>query len=89
MNRIAKSAVIVASSVCTLLVSSPAALASQPAVNGCVGASISGAAHAIQPYGQFVSQFARDAQSHPGVSDDVHTLAAGGFTDAQFPNSCN
>jgi hypothetical protein len=72
-----------------VLSSATAASAAQPAVKGCVGSTISSAAHVVQPYGQFVKLFAQDSQSHPGVSDNVHTLAAGGYTDAQFPNTCN
>jgi hypothetical protein len=89
MKLITKTAAIVAGSALVVLASASAAGAGQPAVRGCVGSSISAAAHAINPYGQFVEQFAQDPQSHPGVSDDVHTLAAGGYTDAQFPNTCN
>jgi hypothetical protein len=63
----------------------PAASAAQPIVHGCTGDSISAAAHAIAPWGQFVSQLARTGE----ISDDVHALQAGGLTDDDFPNSCN
>ncbi len=66
-----------------------AAWAGQPAVRGCVGSSISAAAHQPWPFGQFVSGLAHDPESHPGVSDNVHTLAAGGYTDEDIPNTCN
>jgi hypothetical protein len=63
--------------------------AAQPVVRGCVGSTLSGAAHAIAPFGGFVSGYARDRESRPGVSDNVHTIAAGGYTDDDFPNTCN
>lgn len=66
-----------------------AAWADQPAVRGCVGSSVSDAAHHLQPVGQFFSDLARDPYSHPGISDNVHTLAAGGYTDEEIPNTCN
>ena len=89
MKWILKTAAIAAGSTLVVLGSATAAGAGQPAVKGCVGSTISAAAHAIQPYGQFVKGFAQDPLSHPGVSDNVHTLAAGGYTDAEFPNTCN
>jgi hypothetical protein len=65
------------------------AWADQPAIRGCVGSTISDAAHQPGPFGQFVSGLAHDPESHPGVSDNVHTLAAGGYTDEDIPNTCN
>lgn len=38
---------------------------------------------------QFISGLARDAESQPGVADNEHALAAGGYTDEQFINTCN
>jgi hypothetical protein len=66
-----------------------AAWAAQPAVRGCVGSSVSAAAHQPGPFGQFVSGLARDPESPPGVSDNVHTLASGGYSDDEFINTCN
>jgi hypothetical protein len=66
-----------------------AAWASQPAVRGCVGSSVSAAAHQPGTFGQFVSGLAHDPESHPGISDNVHTLAAGGYSDDEFVNTCN
>jgi hypothetical protein len=65
------------------------AWAEQPAVRGCVGFSVSDAAHHLRPVGQFFSDLARDPYSHPGISDNVHTLAAAGYTDEEIPNTCN
>jgi hypothetical protein len=68
---------------------SGAAWAAQPVVPGCVGSSISAAAQQPGPFGQFVAGVAQEPGSHPGVSDNVHTLAAGGYTDDEFVNTCN
>jgi hypothetical protein len=50
---------------------------------------VSDAAHQPGPFGQFVSGLAHDPESHPGISDNVHTLAAGGYSDDEFVNTCN
>src|SRR4029453_2983421 len=42
-----------------------AAGAGQPAVRGCVGSSVSDAAHQPGPVGQFVSGLAHDPEPHP------------------------
>ena len=65
------------------------AWADQPAVRGCVGSSISAAAQQPGPFGQFIAGLARDPESAPGIADDEHTLAAGGYSDDQFVNTCN
>jgi hypothetical protein len=66
-----------------------AAWADQPVVRGCVGSSISAAAQQPGPFGQFVADLAQDPESHPGISDNVRTLAAGGYSDDEFVNACN
>ena len=65
------------------------AWASQPVIRGCVGSSVSAAAHQPGPFGQFVTGLARDPESRPGISDNVHLLAAGAYSDEEFVNTCN
>jgi hypothetical protein len=69
----------------------PSASASTPTVEGCVGASLSGAAtsSAGSTFGLFVSGVARDTSDQPGVGDAVQALAAGQVLDADFQNTCN
>ena len=71
-----------------MLIPAATARADQPAVRGCVGASISQAARSDGRFGGFVDGLAHDG-SGVGLSDNVHTLAAGGYPDDVFPNSCN
>ena len=56
-----------------------------PNVQGCMGNAIAYAAHTLAPIRQFVAPLARAG----GVARDVHTIQAGGFTDEEFPDSCN
>ena len=65
-----------------------AARADQPVVRG-VGSSVRVAAQQPGPFGQFVAGLARDLESRPGISDNMHTLAAGGYSDDEFVNTCN
>lgn len=61
-------------------------LAGQPANQGCLGASVSPAAHVGQ-FGQLVvAPTARDAR---GVGEVVQLILAGEFPDEGFPNTCN
>lgn len=63
----------------------PAAHAGTPSVHGCMGNTIAYSAHTLAPFGQFVAPLARAGE----VALDVHTIQSGGFTDEEFPNSCN
>jgi hypothetical protein len=69
----------------------PSASASTPTVQGCVGASISGAAQSSggPTFGLFVSGVARDTSDQPGVGDAVQGLESGQVLDADFENTCN
>ena len=68
-----------------LLALAPGARAGTPTVHGCTGNTIAYAAHTMAPFGGFVAPLAREGR----ISLDVHTVQSGGFTDEEFPNSCD
>jgi hypothetical protein len=67
------------------------ASAAQPVSQGCVGDTVTAAAHAVHPYGSAVSGFAHDTSNgnRAGVGDDLQALQAGQVPDEVFPNTCN
>src|SRR4051812_14991183 len=67
------------------------ASAAQPAIQGCVGSSVSGNARATARYGQVISSVATDGSGlgGPGVGSEVQAVQAGQVSDALFPNTCN
>ena len=65
------------------------AKAATPTVHRCFGQSVSAVAAPSRPFGNFVSDTARDPESRPGLGDAVQQVQAGQVDDADFPNSCN
>jgi hypothetical protein len=61
------------------------ASAAEPAVQGCVGESVSSNAKAPGPYGAFISSVAM----HGGIGGDVQVVQAGLVPDDVYPNTCN
>jgi hypothetical protein len=102
INKIKKITIGVASAG-ILLANVLPAFAGQPAVQGCLGHDISGYAKngQTQPadfqfisgagWGGFISGVAGSlgADSHVGVSGEIHAHQAGFIPDFVIPNSCN
>jgi hypothetical protein len=65
------------------------ASAGQPAVQGCVGESVSANARAFHPYGQVVLAPNAPRNEVGSIGDAVHLVQAGLFPDDLFPNTCN
>jgi hypothetical protein len=72
----------------TLTLGVGAASAAKPAVAGCVGASVSANAHALHPYGSFIS-FIAPRNDFGSVGDAVHAVQAGVVPDSVYNNTCN
>jgi len=70
-------------------VSAGTASAGQPAVQGCLGATVSANAQAFHPYGQVVLVPNTPRNPAGTIGDAVHLVQAGLFPDALFPNTCN
>jgi hypothetical protein len=68
---------------------SVSANAAAPTFRGCFGQSVSTVAAPSRPFGNFVSDTARDPESRPGIGDAVQQVQAGQVDDADFPNTCN
>jgi hypothetical protein len=72
-----------------LVASVGTASAGQPVVSGCVGASVSTNAQALQPYGRnFLSAIA-PRNAFGTVGNAVHLLQAGVIPDGEYANTCN
>jgi hypothetical protein len=80
---------IVGSTLALVAGTSVAANAATPTVQGCLGRSVSAVAAPSRPFGNFVSDTARDPGNRPGIGDAVQSVQAGQVDDADFPNSCN
>jgi len=63
--------------------------AATPVVRGCFGQSVSAVAAPSRPFGNFVSDTARDPETRSGIGDAVQQVQAGQVDDADFPNTCN
>jgi len=70
--------------------------ASQPVVQACVGATFSGAAHALHEagappgsLGAIVSGFAQQDDGHPGLGEGIQAIQAGLVPDEVAVNACN
>ena len=70
--------------------------ASQPVVEGCVGATFSEAAQALHEagappgsLGDIVSGFAQQDDGHPGLGDGIQAIQAGVVPDSVAVNACN
>ena len=63
--------------------------AAQPTKQGCVGASVSALAQALQPLGQVVIDPSAPRNDFGKVSDAVHAFQAGEVPDSILPNTCN
>jgi hypothetical protein len=64
----------------------------EPAVQACVGDSLSGLASSQPVPGDFgagVVAFAQQPDGSPGVGDGIQLLQAGLVPDEAVPNSCN
>lgn len=68
-----------------LTLTAPPALAAKPVSRACFGGTISG--HAMA--GSFGALVSETALANRGVNVVVHTIQAGAFPDAGFPNTCN
>ena len=73
-----------------------AAGASRPVVQGCVGSTLSGAAHDLQDIGappgalgDIMSGFAHSPDGQPGLGDGIQVLQAGQLPDEVAANNCN
>jgi hypothetical protein len=92
MRRIKLSAAFVCAGAFTLVLLSAPAGAARPAVQGCIGSTISPLA-TNQPvagaFGQGIVEFARDPFSRPGLGDGIQALQAGVVPDFVVPNTCN
>lgn len=75
-----------------IAVMAPVAGAGEPAVEACVGESLSSLA-TQQPepggFGQAVVGFAQAPDGLPGLGDGVQALQAGAVPDEVVPNTCN
>jgi hypothetical protein len=86
MKKIIISCALAASAIA---VSAGTASAGKPAVQGCVGESVSANAKTFQPYGKnFISTIA-PRNDFGSVGDAVQVVQAGGVPDVAYPNTCN
>lgn len=88
-SRIVGRVAAVASLSTMLFIGSGGAQAATPTKHGCFGASVSALAAPSRPFGDFVSDTARNPEDAPGVGDAVQLVQAGNVPDAAFPNACN
>jgi hypothetical protein len=92
MRRIKTGAAFVCAGAFTLVLLSAPAGAATPAVQGCVGSTVSPLAQnqpAPGAFGRGVEFFARDPFSRPGLGDAIQALQAGVVPDLLVPNTCN
>jgi len=79
--------------ICGIWLMPSAASAGEPAVQACVGTSLSALAtnQAVAGgFGQGVRGFAQaPGTRHPGLGDGIQNLQAGFIPDAVVPNTCN
>lgn len=88
MRTIASAAIVSAA----LLTSAGSAGAGKPAVQGCVGSTLSDAAHNLPPgdLGALIVGFAQAPETaHPGLGDGIQDLQAGLVPDEVAVNTCN
>jgi hypothetical protein len=72
-----------------MLIGTGAASAGQPAVQGCVGASVSANARALQPYGRNFVSTITPRNDFGSLGDAVQIVQAGGLPDELYANTCN
>jgi Na+/H+-dicarboxylate symporter len=64
--------------------------AGKPAVQGCLGESVSANAKDFQPYGyNFISQVTPENGFGKGLGNAVQAVQAGLLPDDEYPNTCN
>lgn len=64
------------------------ASAGPPAVRGCLGESVAQNAHALWPYGRFISSVA-PANDFGTMGDAVQQVQSGAVPDEIYWNTCN
>jgi hypothetical protein len=93
MNKLLVRAAVAGAGVASTLLGTVAisstALAAQPAVRACLGASVSAGAQLFHPYGQVVLAPNTPTGPFGKVSDAVHAIQAGLVPDSIYPNTCN